>query len=301
MWKTYCAVIFIRVKMEENPLPKGMVRLRKQDRFERNMLLDLVEVREDGITVQGNLYEEFNNVYGIAHGGYLYTISHISAQMTGDLSLGGRWDVKNAECIYLHPLRLYPARVDTFWVNREEQYPLVRAEVRDNKGVLCFEMNCTLSRAEPEPKEAVKHTPTIITDRRLPKDPDEEPRFPCLSSTFSKWLDIFSTSKTDEIIIYSADLTDKNCTESGYLHPAVMFTAADCAAGGCLFYIDKKRPITVSANIHYLKRTFCGPVHAISRPVRKGRILNFFDVDLIDGNGICVATSQFVIQHMDHK
>lgn len=275
--------------------------MRKQNRFERNMLLEVAEVREDGITVQGNYFEEFNNVYGIAHGGYLYTIAHISAQMTGDLCLGGKWDVRNAECIFLHPLRLYPARIDTVWVNKNEDYPLLRAEVRDKKGALCFELNCTLKSAEEEPNELVTHTPTIITHRRLPKDPHEKPQFPCLSSTFSKWLDIFSTSMTDESIVYSADLTEKNCVESGYLHPSVMFTAADCAAGGCLFYIDKKRPITVSANIHYLQRTCCGPVHAVPHPVRKGRILNFYDVDLIDGNGECVATSQFIIQHLDHK
>ncbi|MBQ3011898.1 MAG: PaaI family thioesterase [Oscillospiraceae bacterium] len=265
------------------------------------MLLEIQEVRENGISVQGNPYEEFNNIYGIAHGGYLYTVAYIAAQMTGDLCLGGKWDVRNAECIYLHPLRLYPSHIDTVWIHRDEQYPLLRAEVRDNRGTVCFELNAVLAPAEPEPEQAVTHTPTIITDRRLPKSPYEKPQFPCLSSTFSRWLDIYSTSMTDEIIVYSADLTERNCVESGYLHPAVMFTAADCAAGGCLFYIDKKRPITVSANIHYLKRTFCGPVHAVSRPVRKGRILNFFDVDLIDGNGVCVATAQFVIQHLDHN
>lgn len=275
--------------------------MRKQNRFEQKMLLEVLDVRENGITVQGNSYEEFNNIYGIAHGGYLYTIAHIASQMTGDLCLGGKWDVRNAECVYLHPLRLYPARVDTIWINREEAYPLLRAEVRDNKGVLCFELNASLMVAEAESDEVVSHVPTIYTDRRLPKDPNEKPQFPCLSSTFSRWIDIYSTSMTDEIIVYSADLTDRNCVESGYLHPAVMFTAADCAAGGCLFYIDKKRPITVSANIHYLKRAFSGPVHAVSRPVRKGKILNFFDVDLVDENGTCYATSQFVIQHLDHN
>ena len=275
--------------------------MRKQNRFERKMLLDVQEIRENGITVQGNYYEEYNNIYGIAHGGYLYTIAHISAQMTGDLCLGGKWDVRNAECVYLHPMRQYPVRIDTVWINKEENYPLLRAEVRDRNGTLCFELNCTLTVAEKESDEIVSHTPTIITDRRLPKDPNEKPQFPCMSSTFSKWIDIFSTSMTDEIIVYSADLTDRNCVESGYLHPTVLFTAADCAAGGCLFFIEKKRPITVSANIHYLKRAFTGPVHAVSRPVRKGKILNFFDVDLIDGNGECVATSQFVIQHLDHN
>ena len=300
MWKTYCAVTEMESTMNIQSTEGGEI-VREQNRFERKMLLEVLEVRENGITIQGNSYDEFNNIYGIAHGGYLYTVAHIAAQMTGDLCLGGRWDVRNAECIYLQPMRLYPTRIETVWLNKDKEYPLLRAEVWDQKGKLCFELNCTLSEAEAEPKETVTQIPTIITDRRLPQDPDEEPQFPCLSSTFSRWLDIFSTSKTDEIIVYSADLTDRNCVDSGYLHPAVMFTAADCAAGGCLFYIDKKRPITVSANIHYLHRTFCGPVHAISRPVRKGRILNYFDVDLIDGNGVCVATSQLIIQHLDHK
>lgn len=275
--------------------------MRKQSRFEKNMLLELSEVRDSGIAMLGNLYEEFNNIYGIAHGGYLYTIAHIAAQMTGDLSLGGKWDVQSAQCLYLHPLRLYPAHVDTLWLNKSEAQPTLRAEVRDNKGALCFEMNASLKPALPDPDCVVEHSPTIITDRRLPKDPNEEPQFPCLSSTFSKWLDIYSTSKTERSIVYSADLSQRNCDDFGYLHSSVMFTAADCAAGGCLFFIDKKRPITVSGSIHYFDRTCVGPVHAVPHPIRNGRVLNFYDIDLVDGEGRLVAAAQFVIRDMDQK
>lgn len=273
--------------------------MRKWTRFEKNMLLELAEVRDSGITVMGNLYKEFNNVYGIAHGGYLYTIAHITAQLTGELCLGGRWDVADAQCLYLHPLRQYPARVDTVWLHKAQ--PTLRAEVRDSRGALCFEMNASMKPALPDPDEVVAHTPTIITDRRLPKDPNEEPVFPCMSSTFSKWLDIFSTSKTEDTIVYSADLTQRSCDDFGYLHPAVMFTAADCAAGGCLFYIDKKRPITVSATIHYFDRTCVGPVHAVPSPIRKGRVLNFYNVDLVDAEGRTAAVAQFVIRDMDQR
>lgn len=275
--------------------------MRNWNRFEKNLLLEVAEVRDSGITVKGNLYEEFNNVYGIAHGGYLYTISHVAAQLTGELCIGGKWDVRSAQCLYLHPLRLYPACVDTTWLHKDPTQPTLRAQVRDGKGNLCFEMTVSLKPALPDPDEVVAHTPTIITDRRLPKDPNVEPEFPCLSSTFSKWLDIYSTSKTDTSITYSADLTHRNCDDFGYLHPAVMFTAADCAAGGCLFYIDKRQPITVSATIHYFGRTCKGPVHAVPTPIRKGRVLNFYNVDLVDGAGQTVATSQFVIQDMNHK
>lgn len=275
--------------------------MRKWDRFERNMLLELTEVRDSGITVKGNLYEEFNNVYGISHGGYLYTVSHVAAQLTGELCLGGKWDVLSAECLYLHPLRIYPSVVDTVWLNKDPKHPMLRAEVHDSKGSLCFEMNVTLTEAQEFTGEPVQHTPKIITDRRLPSDPDVEPQFPCLSSTFSKWLNIYSTSKTDKIIVYSVDLAEVNCNDHGYVHPAVLFTAADCSAGGCLFYIQKRRPITVSATIHYFHHTCSGPIHAVPRPVRDGRVLNFYDVDLIDGDGRCVAVAQFIIRDMDQK
>ena len=271
------------------------------DSFEKKMLLEVSQVRTDGITMQGNLYEEFNNIYGISHGGYLYTVAHIASRFTGNLCMGGSWEVSSAEALYLHPLRVYPSVTETKLLSNDERGPVVRAEVRDGKGNLCFELNAMLRPAGPAPEEKVSHTPTIITDRRLPKDPNEKPQFPCLSSTFSKWLDIYSTSMTEETIVYSADLTDANCDDYGYLHPEVMFTAADCAAGGCLFFIQKRRPITVSANIHYLLPTCSGPVHAVPKPIRGGRVLNFYDVDLVDGDGRVAAAAQFIIRDMDYK
>ena len=269
------------------------------EQFEQRLLVEVSSVREDGITLMGNLYEEFNNVYGIAHGGYLYTVAHLAAQKTGELCIGGDWEVESAQCLYLHPLRIYPSMTKTTLLHRDGLRPLVRSQVHDGKGNLCFEMNVTLRPTVERAGEKVIHTPTIITDRRLPKDPNEKPQFPCLSSTYSKWLNIYSTSMTEETITYSADLTEINCDDMGYIHPAVLFTAADCSAGGCLFYIQKRRPITVSANIHYLRHTCCGPVHAVPRPIRKGKILNFYHVDLVDGNGDTVAVSQFIIRDMD--
>ena len=275
--------------------------VRKQSRFERNMLMEVTEVRNDGITMHGNLYKDFNNVYGIAHGGYLYTVAHMAAEICGELCLGGKWEVRSAECLFLHPLRIYPSVIDTVWVNKDPDYPMVRAEVRDSKGALCFELNAALTPARSAPETAVEQIPKIHTDNVPPKTPDGELKLPCLSSTFSKWLNIYTTAKEGESVVYSADLCERNCDEYGYTLPAAMFTAADCAAGGCLYYIDYKRPITVSANMHYFNRTAAGPVHAVPRPVRKGRFLNFYDVDIVDGAGKQVAAGQFIIRDMDKK
>lgn len=175
------------------------------------MLMNIVEVREDGITVQGNLYKDFNNIYGIAHGGYLYGVAHIASQMTGDLCLGGQWDVAGAECLYLHPLRVYPSVTRTVWINKEEARPMLCARVYDNQGALCFEMNRTLKPAE-EHKGQIVHTPHYNTQLLPPKSPYDELKVPCLSSTFSRWLNIYTTKKEEASVIYSVDLNEKIVT-----------------------------------------------------------------------------------------
>ena len=265
------------------------------------MLMEVTRVGADGITMHGNLYKDFNNVYGISHGGYLYTVAHIAAQVCGELCLGGKWDVRSAEALFLHPLRLYPSVIDAVWVNKDPDYPMLRAEVRDSSGALCFELNGVLTPAPADPEEAVIHTPKIITEQMPPKTPDGELKLPCLSSTFSRWLNIYTTAKEGEKITYSADLCEHNCDEFGYVLPAAMFTAADCAAGGCLYYIDHKRPMTVSATMHYFDSSAQGPVHAVARPVRKGKFLNFYDVDVIDEAGKKLAVGQFIIRDLDKK
>ncbi len=275
--------------------------MRKPSRFERNMLMEVTRVGEDGITMHGNLYKDFNNVYGIAHGGYLYTVAHLAAEAAGELCLGGRWEVRSAECQFLHPLRIYPSVTDAVWLSKDPAYPMVRAEVRDSKGALCFEMTAELTPAEKEPETVIYHTPKIITNNPPPKSPHEEMQLPFLSSTFARRMNIYTTAKKGESVVYSVDLCERNCDDYGYVHPAAMFTAADCAAGGCLFYVDYKRPITVSANMHYLQRTAEGPVHAVPRPVRKGKFLNFYDVDMVDEAGKKVAVGQFIIRDMDKK
>ena len=265
------------------------------------MLMEISQVGDHGITMHGNLYKDFNNIYGIAHGGYLYTVAHIAAEAAGEVCLGGSWEVRSAEALFLHPLRIFPSVIDAVWVSKDPAYPVLRVEVRDSRGALCFELNAVLAQARPIPECTVEHTPKIITNNMPPKTPDGELKLPCLSSTFSRWLNVYTTAKEGEKMTYSVDLCQRNCDDYGYVHPAAMFTAADCAAGGCLYYIDHKRPITVSATMHYLDRTAYGPVHAVARPVRKGNFLNFYDVDMIDGAGKTVAVGQFIIRDLDRK
>ena len=45
----------------EETTVKGFCAVRKQTSFERNMLMEVTRVGEDGITMHGNLYKDFNN------------------------------------------------------------------------------------------------------------------------------------------------------------------------------------------------------------------------------------------------
>ena len=99
--------------------------------------------------------------------------------------------------------------------------------------------------------------------------------------------------------MYALDLNQNNCDTKGYAHPAAMFTVADSAVGGSLVRIEKKKPVTVSASIHYLAKAEAGLVEARPRLTRGGRALYFYDVDLVDGNGTTAAVAQFVVQSLE--
>jgi len=270
------------------------------DPFMERINVEVLEIKRNGIVLQGNVQKDFYNVYGIAHGGYLYTLGHVAAQLTGELCMGGGWEVADASCQYLHPLRIFPAKAETMWVGGGEDAPCLRIEVRDGSGKLCFEQNVVL-REDTAPSVDVVHTPTIFTDRPLPNDCYEQPQFPCITSTFSKYLNIYSTGFRDTGLVYTVDLTADNCDGRGYAHPGAIFTAADAAAGGSLYYVQKKRPITVSASIHYFDKTTCGPVHTIPRLVRGGRSLYYYDLDIVDGRDRLVAIGQFIIQNISDR
>ena len=99
--------------------------------------------------------------------------------------------------------------------------------------------------------------------------------------------------------MYALDLNEKNTDSLGFAHTAAMFTVADSAACGSLVRIEKKNPVTVSASIRYLAKAETSLVEARPRLSRSGRVLYFYDVDIVDGNGTLAATAQFVIQSLD--
>lgn len=262
--------------------------------------LQICEERDDGLVTLADNGPDVCNRYGIAHGGFLHTLAHLSALLSASHCLGGSWELGDASCQFLRALRAFPAKTVTCLVGTDPQSPVFRAEVYDAAGSLCFTQLSTLRPAAPA-GAPVTHTPKISAANPMPKDLDVEPPFPCLSTSFSRRLNCYSIRRQGTGLVYALDLNDSNCDSSGRVHRAAMFTLADAAAGGSLVRIEKKSPITVSGSMRYVAHGSVGLVEAIPRLTRAGRILYFYDVDIVDGTGKLLAVGQFVIQNLEHK
>jgi uncharacterized protein (TIGR00369 family) len=261
--------------------------------------LKITEIRQDGLTTSADVRPEVINPYGMAHGGYLHALGQLSAVLSAQQRYGGAWEVSDASCQYLRALRKFPARTVTKQVNHSGDTPVYRAEVMDAAGAVCITQIIGLKREQEYPDERLRHTPTITAANPMPKDLDAEPPFPCLSTSFSRHLNCYSVRKLETGLVYALDLNENNTDAHGFAHSAAMFTVADSAACGSLMRIERKSPITVSASIRYLAKAEASLVEARPRLTRSGRVLYYYDVDLVDGNGTLAAVAQFVIQSLD--
>ena len=261
--------------------------------------LEITEVREDGLTTCSEARPELLNPYGMAHGGYLHALGQLTAVLSAGQKYGGMWEVSDVSCQYLRSLRKFPAKTVTKQVSAEDSAPVYRAEVFDGAGALCITLIVGLKREAEYEGESIKHTPVITSANPMPKDLDAEPPFPCLATSFSRFLNCYSIRKEGTALVYALDLNENNTDAHGFAHTAAMFTVADSAACGSMVRIERKSPVTVSASIRYLAKAEAGLVEARPRLTRSGRVLYYYDVDLVDGNGTLAAVAQFVIQSLE--
>lgn len=261
--------------------------------------LQITEVRSDGLIASSDMRPDVTNRYGIAHGGYLHALGQLTAVLSAEQMYGGSWEVSDASCQYLRALRKFPAKTVTTLVSKDTKAPVYRAEVFDGAGALCITEIIGLKPEEVYVGAPIEHSPVISAANPMPADLNVEPLFPCLSTSFSRYLNCYSIRKQGSGLVYALDLNEKNTDIQGFAHTAAMFTVADSAACGSLVRIEKKNPVTVSASIRYLAKAEASLVEARPRLTRSGRVLYFYDVDLVDGNGTVAAVAQFVIQSLD--
>lgn len=264
-----------------------------------NLGLTITELREDGLVTMAEALPFVTNPYGMAHGGYLHALGQLSAVLSAEQRYGGMWEICDTSSQYLRSLRKFPAKTVIKQVTMDGDAPVYRAEVFDGAGALCITQIIGLKRAREDTDAPIVHTPVITAANPMPKDLNAEPPFPCLTTSFSRHLNCYSIRKDGTGLVYALDLNENNTDAKGFAHPSAMFTVADSAACGSMVRIEKKTPVTVSASIRYLAKAEASLVEARPRLTRSGKVLYFYDVDLVDGNGTLAAVAQFVIQSLE--
>ena len=73
----------------------------------------------------------------------------------------------------------------------------------------------------------------------------------------------------------------------------------DNCAAACVAMMQKKRPVTVSAAVHYLSPAVKGPITATGSLLRAGNKLAYYDIIVRDGTGRKCAKTQFIMNCTD--
>ncbi len=83
-------------------------------------------------------------------------------------------------------------------------------------------------------------------------------------------------------------LGEKQINKLGYAHGGALFTLADMAATAGCFGLGLKC-VSAQSSISYLAPGRQGPLRAEAVPVKTGRTLIVYDVDVYDGSGAKIA------------
>lgn len=272
-----------------------------RDPLARKIGLQVEEVRENGIVTTAEIRPEFCNAYGFAHGGYVYTLGHLTAQLAAELCEKRNCKVVDAFSQYLSSLKVSPARVETELLRSRKELLMYRVRILDGMGRLCFNQTVTLRENVHEPADYTPHEQTIFADRPGEIDPVTGVNYPRVSPFFAAECHVHMIGRGESGLIYGADLYPDNVDAFGAAHGGMIYTACDACSGGSVAMLLEKRPVTVASEISFLRSATVGPIHVEAKLVRNGKQLMFYDMDITDGRGVLVATAQFTLQGVDYK
>ena len=261
----------------------------------------VTEEKEHGLSVQAEIKPEFCNPYGFAHGGYVYTLGHITAALSAQICEHRTCVVVDAACQYLSSLKASPARAESELLRSGRELLVYRVKILDAAGRLCFNQTVTLKEVDYAPCAFEPQPQTIFADRPGETDPVTGIAYPKLSPFFAQVCHVYMTGRGESGLIYGADLSPETVNQYGSAHGGLLYTMCDACAGGTMSMLQEKRPVTVASQISYLHPAKTGPVHAEARLVRDGKQLTFYDIDITDGTGTLVATAQFTMQGVAYQ
>lgn len=273
-----------------------------KDPMARMLDIQIVQVGETGLTTRAEVQPDFCNAYSAAHGGYLYTLGHITAALSAQFCLGRQAVVVDADCQYVRSVLRFPVQLESELLRSGRELIVYRVHVRDGCGILSMEQTVTLK--EVDYPEAAK---PAFRQTIFPAGPDAEPdpeltiEIPRLSTSFAARCHIYVLGRGESGMIYGADLFPEVCNLYGAAHGGLIYTCCDVAAGGSAAFLMEKKPVTVSSSVHYLRSITTGPVRAEAKLVRAGRQMYYYNIEVTDGNGKLSAAAEFVLHLVDYQ
>ncbi len=255
------------------------------------------EAESDYILVRTDENLKGKNAFGFAHGGFLYTMGHITARNMAKMCLDRDMQVVQADNLYLKKLFGAPIRARGTLLSDLGKTIVCRVEILNAGDEVCFLQTLTLQNTGKD--RAVCYEP---------KDP------PSMDETHAG-MAAFTGNKGDylffdegvchvtapelhgDTVICSTDLYIDSVSDAGYVHQGALYTCADKCAAGCVALMQKRSPVTISGTINYLAPATIGPVTAEGRLIRAAKDFGYYQIDMFDGYGKPVVTTQFIMQY----
>lgn len=267
------------------------------DLFTENLNLCLQSYDKRSVVVRCDSKDVFLNPYGFAHGGFLYTIGHIAARNMALVCLGRHMQVVQSTCQYLDRVTCAPITAEAKLLSIYDAAVVCEAQVKDGKGNVCFlqtlilqdTTNDNVELLYPKAYEGDKQSKYMGTGLFAGNQ----------RKSFDDVCHIGNPFADKKGIHVSTDLYNDICSDRGYVHQGVLFTMCDNCAAACVAMMQKKRPVTVSAAVHYLSPAVKGPITATGSLLRAGNKLAYYDIIVRDGTGRKCAKTQFIMNCTD--
>ena len=267
------------------------------DLFTENLSLCIQSYDKKSVVVRCDSKDVFLNPYGFAHGGFLYTIGHIAARNMALVCLNRHMQVVQSTCQYLDRVTCAPITAEARLLSIYNEAVVCETKVKDGKGNICFLQTLILQDTTddnvqleyPKKYEGEKNSKYMNTG--LFKGNQRK--------SFDDVCHIGNPFADQKGIHVSTDLYSDICSDRGYVHQGVLFTMCDNCAAACVAMMQKKRPVTVSAAVHYLSPAVKGPITATGNLLRAGNKLAYYDIIVRDGTGKKCAKTQFIMNCTD--
>jgi len=272
-------------------------KLRITDPFTEKLGLYVHEEDEKHLVIGYKGRTEHLNPYGFAHGGFLYAIGHIAARNMAKHCLNRDMQVVQATCQYLATVTATPILASAKLLSDIGTGIVCQVRVLDGNNNVCFLQTLVMNDTVDDGVE--RQQPKVYKGPTGGKYDTGHQMFNAKGTFFDDLCRIGAPYADAKGIHVSTDLYTDNRSDAWYVHQGVIFTLCDNCAAACVAMMQQKRPVTVSATIHYLRPATVGPIVATGTLLRGGNKLAYYNIDVRDGNGKKVATSQYIMNCTD--